>query len=91
MKAKYLIQIQTTNQNIGATGWCTLDGTMTKAAADERAADFRHARPVTDLRAVRVISASKYGAELRDYNRAAFRAAAFTYTAPGTDRNAHFN
>lgn len=74
MKAKYLIQLQTNNANMGATGWFTIHGAMRKAAADEIAADFRHARPVTDLRDVRVISADKFAAEIREYNRAAFYA-----------------
>jgi hypothetical protein len=51
MKAKYLIQTQTNNAYMGATGWFTLHGAMTKGAADELAADFRHARAVDDLRA----------------------------------------
>ena len=74
MKAKYLIQLQTNNANMGATGWFTIQGAIRKAAADEIAADFRHARPVTDTRAVRVITADKYAAEIREANRAAFRA-----------------
>jgi len=74
MKAKYLIQLQTRNANMGATGWFTIEGAMTKAAADGKACDFRHARPVTDTRAVRVISAAKFSDEIRAYNRAAFKA-----------------
>lgn len=73
MKAKYLIQIQTNNAYMGATGWFTIHGAMTKAAADEIAADFRHARAVTDTRAVRVISAVKFADENRAVNLAAFR------------------
>jgi hypothetical protein len=72
MKAKYLIQLQTNNANMGATGWFSLDGAMTKTAANEKASDFRHARPVNDTRAVRVISAEKFAAEIREHNRAAF-------------------
>lgn len=82
MKAKYLIQLQTNNANMGATGWFTIDGAMTKSAADEKAADFRHARSVTDTRAVRVISAAKFTEEHRAFNRAAFRAA-HPIIAPG--------
>ena len=74
MKAKYLIQLQTNNANMGATGWFTIHGAMTKAKADELACDFRHARPVTDLRAVRVITAKAFTDEVRAYNRAAFEA-----------------
>lgn len=74
MKAKYLIQIQTNNAYMGATGWFTIHGAMSKAAADELAADFRHARSVTDTRAVRVISAAKFTDENRAFNRAAMRA-----------------
>lgn len=75
MKAKYLVQLQTNNANMGATGWFTIDSSMTKRAADEKASDFRHARPVDDLRAVRVISTAKFTDEVISYNRAAFRAA----------------
>lgn len=76
MKAKYLIQIQTNNAYMGASGWFTIHGAMTKAAADEIAADFRHARAVTDTRDVRVISAVKFTDENRAVNHAAMRAAA---------------
>ena len=76
MKAKYLIQIQTNNAYMGATGWFTIHGAHTKAAADSLAADFRHARSVTDTRAVRVISAVKFTEENRAVNHAAMRAAA---------------
>ena len=89
MKAKYLIQLQTNNANMGATGWFTIHGAMRKAAADEIAADFRHARPVDDTRAVRVITADKYAAEVREHNRAAFavRHIGFDLSVPGTDRS----
>lgn len=73
MKAKYLIQIQTNNANMGVTGWFTIHGAMRKAAADEIAQDFRHARSVTDTRAVRVISAVKFTEENRTINHAAMR------------------
>ena len=75
MKARYLIQLQTNNANMGATGWFTIQGAMTKAKAEELAADFRHAKPVTDTRAVRVISVNAFTDEVRAYNRAAFAAA----------------
>jgi hypothetical protein len=74
MKAKYLIQIQTNNANMGATGWFTIHGAQTKTAADSLAADFRHARSVTDTRAVRVISAVKFTEENRAVNYAAMKA-----------------
>ena len=74
MKAKYLIQIQTNNANMGA-GWFTMHGAMTKAAADDLAADFRNARAVDDLRAVRVISYANFSKEHRAANHAAMRAA----------------
>lgn len=76
MKAKYLIQIQTNNANMGATGWFTVHGAQTKTAADSLAADFSAARSVTDTRAVRVISAVNFTNENRAVNRAAMRAAA---------------
>jgi hypothetical protein len=74
MKAKYLIQIQTNNANMGATGWFTLHGAQTKGNADALASDFRHARSVTDLRLVRVISAKKFTEENRNYNLACMKA-----------------
>ena len=76
MKAKYLIQIETNNQNMGATNWFTVSSAMTKAAADALAADFRHARAVTDLRAVRVISYANFSKEHWAANFAAMKAAA---------------
>ncbi len=73
MKAKYLIQIQTNNANMGASGWFTVQGAATRPGADSLAADFRHARAVTDTRAVRVISAANFTKENRAVNLAAFR------------------
>jgi hypothetical protein len=73
MKAKYLIQIQTNNAYMGATGWFTVHGAATRPGADSLAADFRHARAVTDTRAVRVISAANFTKENRAVNLAAFR------------------
>lgn len=73
MKAKYLIQIETANANMGA-GWFTVSGAMTKPAADDLAADFRHARSVTDTRAVRVISYTNFSKEHRAANHAAMGA-----------------
>jgi hypothetical protein len=74
MKAKYLIQIQTNNANMGATGWFTVHGAQTKPAADALAADFNAARSVTDTRAVRVISAINFTNENRAANYAAMKA-----------------
>jgi len=74
MKAKYLIQIQTNNAYMGATGWFTVHGEQTKSTADALATDFRHARSVTDNRAVRVISAVKFTEENRAINHAAMKA-----------------
>jgi hypothetical protein len=74
MKAKYLIQIQTNNANMGATGWFTVHGAMRKDAADTIASDFRHARAVTDTRAVRVISAVNFTKENSAFNRASMKA-----------------
>jgi hypothetical protein len=76
MKAKYLIQIETNNAYMGVTGWFTVQGAQTKPAADALAADFRHARAVTDNRGVRVISAVKFTNENRAANLAAMRGAA---------------
>jgi hypothetical protein len=74
MKAKYLIQIQTNNAYMGATGWFTVHGAQTKSKADSLASDFRHARSVTDTRAIRVISAVKFTEENRAINHAAMKA-----------------
>ena len=52
------------------------DSIIAVGPADEIAADFRHARAVTDTRAVRVISAVKFTDENRAANHAAIRAAA---------------
>ncbi len=75
MKAKYLIQIETANANMGATGWFTVSGAMTRPAADDLASDFRNARAVTDTRAVRVISHANFSKEHRAANHAAMKAA----------------
>jgi hypothetical protein len=80
MKAKYLIQIQTNNACMGATGWFTVHGAQTKPAADALCADFRHARSVTDTRAVRVISAVKFTEENRAVNHAALHNARKSFT-----------
>ena len=78
MEAKYLIQIQTRNPYMGATGWMTMHGAQTRKAADSIAADFRHARPVSDTRAVRVISARDFTLEHRAFNQGAMLAASAT-------------
>jgi len=75
MKAKYLIQIQTRNPYMGATGWMTMHGAMTKKSADDIACDFLHAMSVTDTRTVRVISAKAFSDENRAFNLACMRAA----------------
>jgi hypothetical protein len=80
MKAKYLIQIQTNNVNMGATGWFTVHGAQTKPAADALAADFNAARSVTDTRAVRVISAANFTKENSAVNRAALHCAKKSFT-----------
>ena len=59
---------------MGATGWFTLHGAQTRAGADSIAADFRHARPVSDTRAVRVISYANFTKEHKAANLAAMRA-----------------
>jgi len=84
MKAKYLIQLQTNNSNMGATGWFTIDGAMTKNKAQEIASDFRHARPVNDLRQVRVISAKNFKSEIVQWNNAAFNAAKLSLNQPNS-------
>jgi hypothetical protein len=86
MKAKYLIQIQTNNAYMGATGWFTVHGAQTRDAADSLASDFHHARSVTDTRAVRVISAANFAKENRAVNRAAMRIG-IDHAYPGADRS----
>ena len=74
MKAKYLIQIQTNNANMGATGWFTVSGAMTRPAADALLQDFLTAQGVTDNRALRVISYANFSTEHITANHAAMRA-----------------
>ena len=75
MKAKYLIQIQTDNANMGATGWFTVSGAMTRPAADVLLQDFLAAQGVTDNRALRVISYANFSKEHSAANYAAMKKA----------------
>jgi hypothetical protein len=74
MKAKYLIQISVNNAALGVGGFATIDGAMTRAVAEEKAAAIRaaelFARPES-ARQIRVITPAKRRAE----NRAAFEGA----------------
>jgi hypothetical protein len=89
MKAKYLIQISTGNPNLGATGWFTVSGAMTRAAADSLLQDFIAAQSATDERALRVISYDNFTKEHRAANHAAMRAAhiGVDYAVPGAERS----
>ena len=72
MKAKYLIQLETKNGNMGATGWFTVHGAQTKPAALEILKDFESSKRPDDDRALRVISADNFSKETRAANLAAF-------------------
>ena len=72
MKAKYLIQLETKNGNMGATGWFSVSGAMTKAAALETLKDFEASKRPDDGRALRVISAGNFSKENRAANLASF-------------------
>lgn len=63
MKANYLIQVQTRNPNMGATGWMTLHRAPTRKAADSLADEFRRAQAALDARAVRAVSARAFALE----------------------------
>lgn len=76
MKSKYLIQIAAKNPMITVNGFLTIDGAMTRATADEKAAAITAAEIYASkekARAVRVISAVKWRAENSAANRAAMR------------------
>ena len=88
MKAKYLIQISTCNPNMGANGWFTVSGAMTRPAADAILQDFIAAQSATDERALRVISQANFTKEHRAANHAAMRTAyiGVDYAVPGAEQ-----
>jgi hypothetical protein len=73
MKAKYLIQVQTSNANMGATGWYTISGAMTMKAAKELEQDVIGAEQYAGRsRGIRIIKQDDFSKEVREWNRKAF-------------------
>lgn len=70
MKAKYLVQIERVNPMQTINGWVTVNGAMTQAAARSLCADYTAA----GAKSVRFIAAAQWLAQVREANRAAFRA-----------------
>jgi hypothetical protein len=71
MKAKYLIQTITNNANMGATGWYSVSGAMTKAQGLDILEDYKQGWGDKQFR---LISLKDYQASIREWNRAAFNA-----------------
>ena len=72
MKAKYLVQVQTNNANMGATGWFTVNGAMTLKAAKDFEHDIIEAEQYANRdRAVRVIKQQDFSREVKEWNRKA--------------------
>ena len=76
MKSKYLVQIAAQNPMFATGGFFTIDGAMTRAVAEEKAAAVRSAETYArgaQARAVRVIAATKWHEILSAANRAAMK------------------
>ncbi len=76
MKSKYLVQITAQNPMLATGGFFTIDGAMTRAVAEEKAAAVRSAETYArgaQARAVRVIAAAKWRVEHSVANRAAMK------------------
>ena len=73
MKCNYLIQIKTNNKNIGATGWHTVSGGVTKSQAVDLMVDFLEL--VEDKSTVRLISLKDFQAEIKAWNHQQMRLA----------------
>ena len=71
MKAKYLIQTITNNANMGATGWYSVNGAMTKVKGLELLEDYKQGWKDKEFR---LISLKDYQESIKQYNRAAFNA-----------------
>ena len=71
MKSKYLIQTITNNANMGATGWHSVGGAMTKAQGLNILEDYKQG---WNDKQFRLISLKDYQESIRDWNRAAFNA-----------------
>jgi hypothetical protein len=73
MKAQYLIQVTSNNDDmVGASGWFTVSGAMTKKAALELLKDFQDAETYAQrTRGLRLIKSSDYTLEVQQRNREA--------------------
>lgn len=71
MKSKYLIQTITNNANMGATGWYSVSGAMTKAKGLEILEDYQSG---WNDKQFRLISLKDYQESIKQWNRAAFNA-----------------
>lgn len=71
MKSKYLIQTITNNLNMGATGWYSVSGAMTKAKGLEILEDYKQGWKDKQFR---LISLKDYQESIKQWNRAAFNA-----------------
>ena len=77
MKSKYLIQVAGNNAMFTVNRFFTIDGAMTRAVAEEKAAAIRSAEQYArgeQSREIRVITATKWRAENAAANRAAMAA-----------------
>jgi hypothetical protein len=76
MKSKYLVQIAAQNPMFATGGFFTIDGAMTRAVAEEKAAAVRSAEQYArgeQARAIRVIATAKWRVEHSAANRAAMK------------------
>lgn len=76
MKSKYLVQIAAQNPMFATGGFFTIDGAMTRAVAEEKAAAIRSAEEYArkdQAREIRVIAAAKWRVEHSAANRAAMK------------------
>jgi hypothetical protein len=71
MKSKYLIQTITNNANMGATGWYSVSGAMTKGKGLEILNDYQSG---WNDKQFRLISLKDYQQSIREWNHAAFNA-----------------
>ena len=71
MKSKYLIQTITNNANMGATGWYSVSGAMTKAKGLEILEDYQSG---WNNKQFRLISLKDYQESIKQWNHAAFNA-----------------
>ena len=69
MKAKYLIQTITNNDNMGVFGWFTVNGSQTKAKGLEILQDYQEGWKDKQFR---IISLKDFQESIRKANREAF-------------------